>query len=85
MKVSYAPNFVRQFKAFDDALRQEILEKIHLFQDRKNHKTLKVHKLHGRLVRRYSFSVNYRFRIVFSYLSRAEAVLLAVGDHSIYF
>ena len=85
MKVSYAPNFVRQFKALDGALQQEILEKIHLFQDRKNHNVLRVHKLHGRLSGRYSFSVNYRFRIVFSYLSRFEAVLLGIGDHTIYF
>jgi len=85
MHVSYTPNFVRQFKVLDRALQQEILEKIRLFKDRKNHSMLKVHKLHGRLVGRYSFSVNYRFRIVFSYLSRAEAVLLAVGDHGIYF
>ncbi len=84
MDVLYAPNFVRQFKILNSSLQNEILEKIQLFKDRRNHKVLKVHALKGRLKGRFSFSVNYRFRIVFSYLSPRKAVLLAVGDHDVY-
>lgn len=84
MDVAYSPSFVRQFKALDPALQEEVLEKIALFRERKNHPYLKVHKLQGRLAGRYSFSVNYRFRIVFSYRSKKEAVFLAIGDHTVY-
>lgn len=77
--------FVRQFKVLEGSLQEEILEKIELFRDRKNHRFLKVHKLKGPLAGRFSFSVNYKFRIVFSYLSSCEAVLLAVGNHDVYF
>jgi len=84
MKVSFLPSFARKFNRLEVALQDEVMEKIELFKDEKNHKYLKVHKLHGVLSGRYSFSVNYKTRIVFSYLSKNEAVLLAVGDHDVY-
>lgn len=83
-KVAYTPYFIRQFKVLEISLQEEVLEKIELFKDKKNHRRLKVHKLTGRLSRRYSFSVNYKIRIVFSYLAKNEVVLLAVGSHIIY-
>ena len=57
---------------------------IELLKDKGNHKHLKVHNLHGRLAGRYSFSVNYKTRIVFAYLSKQEIALLAIGDHEVY-
>jgi len=84
IKVYFKPTFIKQFKRLESALREEVLEKIEMFKDKKNHKQLKAHKLNGVLSGRYSFSVNYKTRIVFSYLSKNEAVLLAVGDHDVY-
>lgn len=84
MKVHFKPTFIKKFKRLEIALQEEVLEKIELFKDEKNHKQLKAHKLSGVLSGRYSFSVNYKTRIVFSYLSKTEAVLLAVGDHDVY-
>lgn len=82
--VMYAPEFVRLYEKLDPALKEEVKEKIVLFKDRSNHKTLKVHKLHGRLRGRQSFSVNYKFRIVFEYISKDVAVLKTIGDHDVY-
>ena len=86
MEVYYKPTFVRQFNKLEPALKEEVLEKIELFRDSKNHEQLKVHKLKGRLKGNYSFSVNYQYRIVFEYEERTKnsAVLLAVGDHGVY-
>ena len=84
MKISFLPVFVKKFNKLESVLREEVLEKIEMFKDKKNHMQLKVHKLNGVLSGRYSFSVNYKTRIVFSYLSKNEAVLLAVGDHGVY-
>ena len=84
MKVYFKPTFIKQFKKLESALQDEAFEKIELFKDEKNNKQLKVHKLNGVLSGRYSFSVNYQTRIVFSYLSKNEAVLLVVGDHDVY-
>ena len=84
IKISYKPKFIKKFEAFGDDLKDEILEKIKLFQDPINHKQLKVHKLHGSLKDQWSFSANYKIRIVFYYLSKRDVVLLTVGDHDLY-
>lgn len=84
LKVVYTPYFVRQFRALEISLQEEVLEKIELFKDKKNHRRLRAHKLTGRLSRRHSFSVNYKIRIVFAYLRKGEAILLAVGSHAVY-
>lgn len=84
IKVAYRTSFVRQFGALEEALRVEVLEKIELFSNSRNHHQLKVHKLHGELKNCYSFSVNYKIRIVFEYLSKNEVTFLTIGDHQIY-
>lgn len=84
MKIGYKPTFIKQYAALENSLRAEVKEKIELFKDEKNHRQLKIHKLKGKLSRYCSFSVNYKFRIVFNYQSKSEAVLLAVGDHDVY-
>ena len=84
MEVHFKPIFVRQFNKLDPALQEEVQEKIELLKNTDNHKQLKVHKLKGRLLGTYSFSVNYQTRIVFMYESKQSTVLLAVGDHDVY-
>ncbi len=82
--ISYAPSFVRQWKSLPEALQDEAIEKIELFKHRENHKSLKVHKLNGRLQEFYGFSVNYKFRIMFEYGEGNTAFLLKIGPHEIY-
>ena len=83
MKIGYKATFIRQFNKLEVALQEEVLGKLGLLRDVKNHKQLKVHKLHGPLSGRYSFYVNYKTRIVFS-MRREEITLLAIGDHAVY-
>ena len=84
MKIAYAPNFLRQYKKLPRGLQLEVKEKIDLFKSDPNHKFLKTHKLKGSLKNRWSFSVNYSYRIIFGHLTKDEVILLAVGDHSVY-
>jgi len=84
LELIYAPGFLRELKKMEPGLQKEVLEKIELFKNKKHHRSLRVHKLHGALKNRYSFSVNYRTRIVFSYSSKKQAHILAIGDHNIY-
>lgn len=84
MKVYFKPTFVRKLKSLELDLQDEVIEKIELFKDEKKHKQLKIHKLHGVLSGKYSFSVNYKTRIIFFHLAKNEVVLLTVGDHEIY-
>lgn len=86
MHVIYSPSFVRLYKSLPEDFKQEVKEKITLFSDEKNHDQLRVHKLSGRLKGQYSFSVNYKIRIVFLYTNEKlkRAILLAIGDHDVY-
>jgi len=68
----------------EKSLIDEVFDKIDLFKNPANHSALKVHKLQGKLKDRWSFSVNYKIRIVFKYESKNEAVFSAIGDHDVY-
>lgn len=82
--VAYTPKFIRAYKKLVPDLKEEVKSAIGLFTDKTNHERLRVHKLSGRMEDRYSFSVNYKIRIVFRYLPDGRALLLTAGDHSIY-
>ncbi len=75
---------MRQMNRIDKNLAEEALEKMELFKNKKNHKMLKVHKLHGKLAGCSSFSVNYKTRIVFEYETKNAVVFLTIGDHDLY-
>ncbi len=82
--ISYSSKFLRQLKKLEPALKDEAKIRINLFKSQISHSTLKVHKLHGKLDDCWAFSINYKYRIVFEYVSENEANLLAIDDHDIY-
>lgn len=84
--IHYSGSFLRRYKKYSKELQKDIKDKIQLFEDISNHQSLLVHKLKGHLKSEYSFSVNYKVRIVFEYLgnTRKEVVLLSMGDHDVY-
>lgn len=85
MEIIILPRFRKDFKKLPSDLQEEVFEKISLFKETKNHKSLHVHQLHGRMKGAWSFSVNYRYRIVFQWENKKKAaILINIGDHSIY-
>lgn len=84
LEVSYTARFVRAYKKLTSPLQEEVKQAIADFQNSSTRERLRVHKLEGRLKGRYSFSVNYATRIVFTYVNKNKAVLLTVGDHNVY-
>lgn len=84
LEIEYAPEFIRTWKKLPAHLQEESMECIEEFRNRKNHEKLKVHKLKGAMKGLYSFSVNYRYRIVFIFAGKGTAQLLDIGDHSVY-
>lgn len=87
IEIIYTASFIRELKRIGEKntdLLEEILEKIKLFGNRKNHRKLKTHKLHGKLSDYWSFSANYKFRILYRVVSRDRVIFHDVGDHEIY-
>lgn len=84
MNIIYTPAFIRQYKKLSTPLKVEAKEKIELFKSDPAHNFLRTHKLKGILKDRWSFSVNYSYRIVFRYLNKETAIFLAIGNHDVY-
>lgn len=84
MRVIFYKHFEREIKKVAVAHRVEVKEKIELFISDPHHPILKTHKLTGQMKDFWSFSVNFRIRIIFEYLEDGTAAFLSIGDHSIY-
>ncbi len=88
LKIEYSEYFLRKYskiKKRDKNLCTKIKNKIKLLEDKNNHKALEVHKLKPPYKNLYSFSVDYKIRIIFEYGKNKEIViLLTVGGHDDY-
>ncbi|MBI2065575.1 MAG: hypothetical protein HYT68_00695 [Candidatus Zambryskibacteria bacterium] len=84
IRIAYTPSFIKQTKILEAGVFEKVVWKIKLFKNPKNHKMLKVHKLHGRLKDFHAFSVNHHLRIIFEYVGKSEVLLHDIGGHEIY-
>ncbi|KKU20078.1 MAG: Plasmid stabilization system [Candidatus Saccharibacteria bacterium GW2011_GWA2_46_10] len=84
IEVVFTTGFFRQYNKLENDLREEVKEKIELFRKDPHAPMLKAHKLKGKLKGYFSFSVNYRYRVIYEYDSKMTVALLTVGDHDIY-
>jgi plasmid maintenance system killer protein len=85
MDIAYTASFVRRYKKLPRPLKDEVKERINTFRDPIHHESLRVHKLNGPLKKFHSFSVNYRYRIIFQFVNNGKtAHLHDIDDHEIY-
>lgn len=83
MNISYTSRFLRSFKKLNPLIQEDSYKSIDLFKNKSNHPKLSLHKLKGKLSKKYSFSVNYSHRVILE-ISGDEAIFLDIGDHSMY-
>ncbi|MFH1253733.1 MAG: type II toxin-antitoxin system mRNA interferase toxin, RelE/StbE family [Candidatus Uhrbacteria bacterium] len=84
MKVVLTKRFDRELKKIPLRLRPETEQKVELFLTDPHHPSLKTHKLSGQMKNFWSFSVNFKTRIIFKYLEDGTIAFLSIGDHSTY-
>ena len=84
IRVISTSGFLRDYKKLPEGLQKEAKERIVLFKENPRMPTLRFHKLHGGLKGYWSFSVNYKFRVVVEEDAKDIFALLAVGDHDVY-
>lgn len=82
-EVLFKSSFLKRLKQLEANVFELAVKKIELIKNQANHKSLKVHKLHGALSEWHSFSVNYKIRIIFRFEGK-RIILLGIDDHDIY-
>ena len=82
--IRYSTHFNRAFKKLDPSLASEIAKRERLFRAGCFNPLLDTHKLHGKLKGYWAFSITYKYRILFQFISTHEAYFIDVDDHDIY-
>ena len=81
--IEYTARFLKSLKKLETDLQEETYSKIDLFEENENHIILKLHKLKGKLSDKYSFSINYKYRVIL-YRDKNVFTFLDIGDHDLY-
>ena len=85
MEIEYSSHFKNSYKKLSVDIQKKAEEAELVFCQNPFSPRLKTHKLHGKLKDFYSFSIDYKFRIVFKFIKDHDKVLfLDVGDHEVY-
>jgi addiction module RelE/StbE family toxin len=84
MQVLYAQKFVHEYKKLLPQMKVLIQEREAVFKANPFDFALRTHKLHGRLRDLWSFSVDFRYRIIFRFAENDTVIFLDVGDHEMY-
>jgi addiction module RelE/StbE family toxin len=82
--IFYSSHFIRAMKKIDPSLKEVVAEREKIFRKDPFDPRLRTHKLTGSLASLYSFSITYKYRILFKMRTDKTIVFLNVGDHSIY-
>jgi mRNA-degrading endonuclease YafQ of YafQ-DinJ toxin-antitoxin module len=85
MEIIYSSKFAREYKKLPNNIKDIAEEQEIIFRNDPFDPKLKTHKLNGKLSGFLSFSVGYKYRIVFEFAKDKNIVHFhGVGDHDIY-
>ncbi len=84
MKIIYTSKFAREYKKMSKKVQLLAEEKEKIFRKDPFASILNTHKLHGRFGEFWSFTVDFKHRIVFEFGSNNMVYFHSIGDHSVY-
>lgn len=84
MRIVYSPKFAREYKKLPKKIKTTAEKKEILFRRNPFNPALETHKLRGRLKFFWSFSIGFKFRIIFEFGDGKTVYFHSVGDHEIY-
>lgn len=88
MQIIYSSKFIRNYKKLPDKIKRSAEEKEKIFLQNPFDPRLKTHKLHGKFRRKiekyWSFSIGYKYRIVFRFIDKNTVRFYLIGTHRIY-
>ena len=84
MKIIYTSKFFKEYKKLPKEIKTLAENKEKTFRGNPFNSILGTHKLHGRLRDFWSFSIGYKYRIIFEFGDKNIIYFHSVGDHDIY-
>jgi len=85
MKIIYSSKFAREYKKLPNNIKDIAEQQEVIFREDPFNPKLKTHKLKGKLSGFLSFSIGYKYRIIFEFTKNRNVVYFhSVGDHDIY-
>lgn len=84
MNIYHSPEFARCFKKLSHELKLKVLEKEKIFRKDYRDPRLKTHKLSGKLAGRCAFWVDFKIRVIFSFMNSKNIYFHSIGSHDIY-
>ena len=84
MNIFYTSKFRREYKKLPKEVKSRAEKNETLFRKNPFDSRLDTHKLHGRLKDFWSFSVDFKYRIVFEFGDSSTVYFHSVGNHDIY-
>ena len=84
MKIYYTKKFEREYRKLNKEIKSKVELRENIFRKNPFLATLKTHKLSGELKDFWSFSIDFKYRIVFEFIDNDNFFFHSVGDHDIY-
>ena len=84
MKIYYSSKFAREYKKLPIKIKKTAENKEIIFRHNPFDSRLKTHRLTGKLKDFWSFSIDYKYRVVFEIIDEKTVWFLDVGTHDIY-
>ena len=84
MEIIYSPTFAKEYKKLPLEIKIKAEKKENIFRKNPQEKSLKTHKLSGKLKGFWSFSINYNYRVIFDFADKNTIHFHSIGTHSIY-
>jgi len=83
MKIYYHPRFKKSYQKLPPEIKHGAEIREELFQQNVFDRKLDTHKLHGKLKKFWSFSVDQKYRVLFERFGK-DVIFLDIGNHDIY-
>lgn len=84
MEIRYTKKFEREYKKINRDLKLKARSQEVLFRKNPFNKILKTHKLCGDLADFWSFSIDFKNRIIFEFIDKETVIFHSIGSHDIY-
>lgn len=83
MQYLYTARFLRSLKKCEEAVQDDVIQAVKLFEKGKSNNVLKLHKLHGKFKAYHAFSANFSYRVIVK-IEKKAIYYVDIGTHDIY-